>query len=130
MRASELKLIHALLPLQLGIAICYQYESAYFPAPYADNQLLCSLCGLKRSHAFNSAGFKHNHSGMLGETKFTWFETVHVILRNIHRGYTEAKMFIIFCKTTEKKKKKRSSVFPGLSPTPTPTPTPTPNHNP
>ena len=26
---SELKLIHALLPLQLGMAICYQYESAY-----------------------------------------------------------------------------------------------------
>ena len=22
------------------MAICYQYESAYFPAPYADNQLL------------------------------------------------------------------------------------------
>ena len=42
-------------------AICYQYESAYFPAPYANNQLLCSLCGPKRSHAFNSAGFKHNN---------------------------------------------------------------------
>ena len=51
----------ALLPLQLGIAICYQYESAYFPAPYADNQLLCSCCGPKRSHAFNSAGCKHNN---------------------------------------------------------------------
>ena len=30
------------------MVICYQYESAYFPAPYADNQLLCSLCGPKR----------------------------------------------------------------------------------
>ena len=30
-RASELKLIHALLPLQLGMLICYQYESAFFP---------------------------------------------------------------------------------------------------
>ena len=47
--ASELKLIHVLLLLQLGIAIvCYQYdyENTYFPAPYTDNQLLCSLCGL------------------------------------------------------------------------------------
>jgi len=34
--------IHSLLPLQLGMAICYQYESAYFPAPNADNQLLCN----------------------------------------------------------------------------------------
>ena len=32
-------------------------ESAYFPTPYVDNQL---LCGPKRSYAFNSAGFKHN----------------------------------------------------------------------
>ena len=39
---SELKFIHALFPLQLGIAICYQYESAYFPMPFVDNQLLCS----------------------------------------------------------------------------------------
>ena len=31
--------------------ICYQYESAYFPTPYADNQLLCSLCDPKRGHA-------------------------------------------------------------------------------
>ena len=38
-----------------------QYESAYFSALYADSQLLCSLCGLKRSHAFNSASFKHNN---------------------------------------------------------------------
>ena len=37
------KLIHALLRLQLGMAICYQYEGAYFPAPYVDNQQLCSL---------------------------------------------------------------------------------------
>ena len=35
--------IHAMHPLQLGMAICYQYESAYFSTPYADNQLLCSL---------------------------------------------------------------------------------------
>ena len=55
---SELKLIHALLPLQLVMLICYQNESAYFPAPYVDNQLFCSLCGPKQSHAFNSAGFK------------------------------------------------------------------------
>ena len=59
--ASELKLIHALLPLQLGMAICYQYESAYFPMSYVDNQLLCSLCGPKQSRTFNSAGFKHNN---------------------------------------------------------------------
>ena len=32
-RVSKLNLIHALLPLQLGMAICYQFESAYFPAP-------------------------------------------------------------------------------------------------
>ena len=32
---SELRLIHTLLPLHLGIVICYQYESAYFPASYA-----------------------------------------------------------------------------------------------
>ena len=32
-----------LLPPQLGMVICYQYESTYFPAPYADNQLFCSL---------------------------------------------------------------------------------------
>ena len=50
-----------LLPLQLGMAICYQDESAYFPAPYLDNQLICSLCDPKRSRAFNSAGFKHNN---------------------------------------------------------------------
>ena len=60
-KASELKLLHALLFLQLGMAICYQYESAYFPTPYADNQLLCSLCGPKRSHALNSVGCKHNN---------------------------------------------------------------------
>ena len=30
------------------MAIYYPYESAYFPGPYADNQLLCSLCGPKR----------------------------------------------------------------------------------
>ena len=59
--ASELELIHAMLPLQLEMAICYLYESAYFPAPYADNQLLYSLCDPKRSHAFNSASFKHNN---------------------------------------------------------------------
>ena len=34
------------------------HEHAYFLAPYVDNQLLCSLYGLKQSHAFNSAGFK------------------------------------------------------------------------
>ena len=47
---SELKLIRTLLPLQLAMAmmaICYQYESTYIPAPYADNQLLCSLCSQK-----------------------------------------------------------------------------------
>ena len=31
------------------MAICYQYESTYFLAPYVDNQLLCSLCGPRRS---------------------------------------------------------------------------------
>ena len=45
------------LPLQLGIVICYQYESTSFPVPYADNQLFYnSLCRLKGSHTFNSAG--------------------------------------------------------------------------
>ena len=48
--------IHAMHPLQLGMAICYQYESAYFSAPCADNQLLCTLCDQKRSHASDSAG--------------------------------------------------------------------------
>ena len=52
---STLKLMHALLPLQLGMVICNQYENAYFPVLYADNHLLCSLCGPKQSHAFNSA---------------------------------------------------------------------------
>ena len=52
-RASKVKLIYALLPLQLEMAICYQYGNAYFPAPYGDNQLLCSLCGPKRGHEFN-----------------------------------------------------------------------------
>ena len=36
-RASELKqsfFFHALLPLKLWMARCYQYESAYFPSPY------------------------------------------------------------------------------------------------
>ena len=37
------------------------YENAYFPTLYVDNQLLCSLCGPKRSHAFNSASLKHNN---------------------------------------------------------------------
>ena len=50
-----------IVPSQLRMAICYQYESVYFPAPYADNQLLCSLCRPKRGHAMNSAGFKHNN---------------------------------------------------------------------
>ena len=58
---SELKLIHALLSLQLVMPICYQNESPYSPAPYVDNQLFCSLCSPKRSHTFNSAGFKHNN---------------------------------------------------------------------
>ena len=39
-----------LLPPQLGMAICYQYESAYFPAPYADNQQFCSLWPEAESH--------------------------------------------------------------------------------
>ena len=38
------------LPLQLGMAICYQYESAYFPVPNADNQLFCSLWSEAESH--------------------------------------------------------------------------------
>ena len=59
-RASELKFIHALLRLQLGVAIRYQYESAYFPVPYADNQLLCNLCGPKWSHAFYSVSRSSN----------------------------------------------------------------------
>ena len=46
------RLIHALLPLQLGMAICNQYECAYFPVLYPDNQLLWSLCDSKLSHAF------------------------------------------------------------------------------
>ena len=37
-RASKV-FIHALFPLQLRMAIYYRYDSAYFPAPYADNQL-------------------------------------------------------------------------------------------
>ena len=37
-RASKV-FIHALFPLQPRMAIYYRYESAYFPAPYADNQL-------------------------------------------------------------------------------------------
>jgi len=51
-----------MLSLQLGTAICYQYVGAYFPATYANNR--CSLCGPKRSHAFNSASFKHNKLGL------------------------------------------------------------------
>ena len=61
---SELKLMHALLPLQLAMVICNQYENAYFPMLYADNHLLCSLCGLKQSHAFNSASTTTRFSSM------------------------------------------------------------------
>jgi len=56
---SELKqrfFCYAMHPLQLGMSICYQYESAYFPAPCADNQLLCTLCDPKRSHTSDSVG--------------------------------------------------------------------------
>ena len=60
-RERSKTIIHAMHPLQLWMAICYQYESAYFPAPYADNQLLCSLCDPKRSHASDSAGSKCNN---------------------------------------------------------------------
>ena len=40
-RGSELKqrFYSCMLPLQLGMAICAQYESAYFPASCVDNQL-------------------------------------------------------------------------------------------
>ena len=41
----------SLLPLQLGMAICYPYESAYFPAPYADNRN-----DLRRSEILNFHG--------------------------------------------------------------------------
>lgn len=44
--------------LQLEMGICYQYEST---APYANNQLFCSLCSSKQIHEFNSEGFKHNN---------------------------------------------------------------------
>ena len=47
--------------LQLEMGRCYQYESTYFPAPYANNQLFCSLCSSKQIHAFNCGGFKHNN---------------------------------------------------------------------
>ena len=30
------------------------YISAFFPTPYADNKLLCSLCGSKPSHIQNN----------------------------------------------------------------------------
>ena len=33
------------------------WERLFSGALYADNQPLCTLCGPKRSHAFNSAGF-------------------------------------------------------------------------
>ena len=39
--------MHALLPLQLGMAISYQCVRAYFRAPCTDNKLLCDP---KRSH--------------------------------------------------------------------------------
>ena len=31
----------------IGMVICYLHESTYFPAPYVNNQLLCSLFALK-----------------------------------------------------------------------------------
>ena len=34
------------------MAVCHQYDSTYFHTRYADNQLLCSLCGTKRNYAF------------------------------------------------------------------------------
>ena len=47
---SELKLAHALFPLQLGMAICNQYENAYFPVPYADNYITsCFAASATRS---------------------------------------------------------------------------------
>ena len=47
-RASELKLIYALLPLQLGIVMCYQYETAYFPAPYVDTSCFAASAAQSR----------------------------------------------------------------------------------
>ena len=38
----------------------------YFPAPYANNQLICSLRGPKQSHAFDSAGSKQQLGLVVG----------------------------------------------------------------
>ena len=51
--SEQIKDYSCIVPLQLGMAICYQYESTYFPAPYADNHAAASFCGPKQSHTFN-----------------------------------------------------------------------------
>ena len=38
--SKRIKVIHALLFMQLGMVICYQYESSNFSTPYVDNQPL------------------------------------------------------------------------------------------
>ena len=59
------------LTLSYALQLIYnQYENAYFPVLYVDNQLLCSLCGPKWSHAFNFAIFKHNNSLAVGRPVF------------------------------------------------------------
>ena len=66
---SELNLIQALLPLQLGMAICYHYESAYFPVAYTDNQLLSSLCDPKRQASNTTIRFSSRLSNIHNFTR-------------------------------------------------------------
>ena len=68
--------------MQLGMAICYQHENAYFPTPYADSQLLYSLCDPKWSHAFNSAGWPQTQQPALAVGCPTFANSPHENTRN------------------------------------------------
>ena len=54
-----------------------------FPATYADNHLVCSLCISKQNHTFNSAGFKHNNLDVkvIAVMCFAWIRN-----QSVHRN--------------------------------------------
>ena len=54
LRPHALELHRSYTSITHRMVICYQFESACFPTPYTDNQLLCSHCGPKRSHSCTS----------------------------------------------------------------------------
>ena len=66
--------MHALLPLQLGMAISYQCESAYFRAPCTDNKLLCDP---KRNHLIMPASNTTTRFSSIGRPSFAIFPQVY-----------------------------------------------------